>query len=176
MTVQQWPALDAAPGPRLRAAGGPRPGVEVAASRLPRAERDGPPLRRQGSQNIFALRVHAGQDEPPLRWAAGAPTPSRPSNKRPGTCSPRSTPTASCRPRWPTTTQAADRVRWGAAGPNGRWNHDAASTFGLLPRCAGPPRPSRLDAICCDGSAALAPTTGGSRAAGTRWTRRHCLS
>ena len=31
MTVQQWAALDAAPGPRLRAAGGPRPGVKVAA-------------------------------------------------------------------------------------------------------------------------------------------------
>ncbi len=31
MAVQQWPALDAGPGPRLGAVGGRRPGVEVAA-------------------------------------------------------------------------------------------------------------------------------------------------
>src|SRR5688572_2857555 len=38
------------------------------ASRLPRAERDGPPLRRQGPQNIFALRVRSAEDLllPPL--------------------------------------------------------------------------------------------------------------
>ena len=33
-----------------------------------------------------------------------APTPSRASSRRPGTCSPRWTPTGSCPPRWPTTT------------------------------------------------------------------------
>ena len=48
---------------RAKACGGGR-----CAPRLPRAERDGPPLRRQGPQNIFALRVRCAEDLllPPL--------------------------------------------------------------------------------------------------------------
>src|SRR4051812_27246230 len=60
--------LDKAPGPaqgrrRAETSGGGR-----CAPRLPWAEREGPPLRRQGPQNIFALRVRSAEDLllPPL--------------------------------------------------------------------------------------------------------------
>lgn len=110
---------------RAKACGGGR-----CAPRLPRAERDGPPLRRQGPQNIFALRVRCAEDlllpplpaEPlrPIGAAATARPRTRLADPTPEGAHPSTPPTPPPRsptPRTPTTMSRPSSARNAATRP-----------------------------------------------------------